>query len=95
MALKGSAQEVTRKEHDLLRQVKRTILTDPFGGIITDGNFDVRFDGPYIGQAQLGTGVSEDKWQIMKVTSAGVCFADDTDGFEKAWEDRADYTYQV
>ncbi len=93
--LKGTSQAVARREHDLEKEAKRVIVTDPFGGIVTDGNLETRFDGDYIGQAQLGTATSTAEWQIMKVNNTGLCFADDTDEFIKVWNSRTSYTYTV
>jgi hypothetical protein len=89
----NTSQAVERREHDLAKQAKRVISTDPFGGLVTDGNFDVLFDGDYVGQAQLGTATSTAGWQIMKVNNTGVSFADSTDGFTKVWDNRATYTF--
>jgi hypothetical protein len=96
--MKGSSQAVTRREHDLQKQAKRVILTDPFGGINTDGNFDVKLDEVsdtllYMGIAQIGSDLSEPVWQIRKITDTGFGWAESTDDFVHIWDDRATYTY--
>lgn len=95
MALKGNQNDIAQREHDLLNEAQRVIGVDPFGGITTDGNLEVRFASPYIGQAQIGTATSVAEWQIMKVTSSGVSFADNTDEFIKEWDERGSYTYTI
>lgn len=100
--IKGTSQAVTRKEHVIEQEAKRVIPVDPFGGILTDGNFTVYIDEAsdtvtYIGKAQIGTATSEAKWQIKKIYSSGtdtsITWADGTDEFSKVWDNRSSYSY--
>ena len=102
MALKGTDQAVTRREHDLTKQAKRVIGTDPFGGLQTDGNFATKIDKVssaviYVGIAQIGTAASTASWQIKKIETSGtvtsITWADSTDGFTNIWSNRLAYTY--
>lgn len=103
MAHKGTDQAVTRREHDLDRVAKRTNLVDPFGGLITEGNFALRIvkdsgnsNITYIGKAQIGTGTDEDGWQIQKLNeSSGKVFtwADGDDDFNNVWDSRETLSY--
>jgi hypothetical protein len=90
-----SSQAVTRSEHNDRIASKRVQLVDPFGGVVTEGNYEVRWDESYIGQAQIGTLETEEGWQILKIGTNGVSYADSTDEFIKVWEDRDTYTYTV
>ena len=56
---------------------------------------DIRFDGDYIGVAKVGSLTSEAKWQIFKVTSSGLCYADNEVRFIKVWDNRASYSYSI
>lgn len=93
--MRRTDQEVTRREHKEDKLAKRVIGVDPFGGVIADGQFEYRFDSPYIGAAQIGTAENAAGWQIFKSNSTGLSYADGTDAFEKVWNDRATYTYSI
>lgn len=99
---KGTDQAVTRREHDLTNGAKRVMSVDPFGGIVTEGNFSTRIDEysdtvTYIGIAQIGTSESVAEWQIKKLTTTGtvvsVTWADGDDVFNNKWSDRLIITY--
>lgn len=98
----GTDQAVTRREHVLETESKRVQLVDPFGGIITEGNYTIKVDSVsstviYIGMAQIGTATSVSEWQIRKVTIDGTAtsieWANSTDAFTNEWDERASYTY--
>lgn len=106
--MKGSQQEVARKEHIESTESKRVQSVDPFGGVVTEGNFTTRTEVAkvgnvttiYKGMAQIGTAVTDARWQIKKTivdettgTVVSVTWADSTDEFIKVWNDRATYTY--
>lgn len=102
MALKGTDQAVTRREHDLTKQAKRVIGTDPFGGLTTEGNFTTKIDAvdsntTYIGLAQIGTETSEASWQIKKIYTSGtitsVTWAGSTDDFTNIWDNHTSLSY--
>lgn len=102
MANKGTDQAVTRREHNLSLEAKRVIGTDPFGGVLTDGNFTTAIDAAdanttYIGNAQIGTATSVAEWQIKKITVSGtitlIKWASGTDAFTNEWDERATYVY--
>lgn len=95
-------QAVTRREHDETLKAKRTQLVDPFGGIVTDGNFTQYVDAvdantTYVGVAQIGTATSVSEWQIKKITVDGtvtsITWAEGTDSFTNEWDNRATYSY--
>lgn len=95
-------QAVTRREHNQDAVAKRTQLVDPFGGVITDGNYTMQIDTStagttIVGKAQIGTATTSSGWQIMKVvedtTSTSITWADGTDEFVNTWTDRDGYTY--
>lgn len=99
---KGASSAVIRREHDLLKEAKRTILVDPFGGLITQGNFSVRIDEvdantTYIGTAQIGTNENEARWQIKKIvkndTTTSILWARGTDEFINKWSERLEINY--
>ena len=99
---KGNYQAIDRKEHDKDSVAKRVIQVDPFGGIITEGNYTQFIDEAsatvtYIGLAQIGAATSEAGFQIKKIVVSGnvtsITWADSTDAFTKVWDDRATYTY--
>ena len=102
MPNKGSDQAVTRREHDLSAEAKRVLATDPFGGLVTEGNFTTAYDEvsasvAYFGIAQIGTAPSVAEWQIKKITVSGtvtlIQWANATDAFTAEWDERASYTY--
>lgn len=102
MALKGNQNDIAQREHDLSREAQRVITTDPFGGIITDGNYLKKIDAAdasttYIGSAQIGTATSAAGWQIKRVYSSGtvttISWAGGTDGFTNIWDNRAALSY--
>ncbi|MGE5445192.1 MAG: hypothetical protein ACM3SR_11430 [Ignavibacteriales bacterium] len=75
---------------------------DPFGGLITRGNFLVLVDESdsdniYVGQAQIDSEVTGPVWQILKIevdgTTTAVKWADGSDRFDKVWNSRGDYSY--
>ena len=91
-----------RREHELGKSAKRVIMTDPFGGLVTDGNFTVMIDEvdantTYVGMAQIGTATSSAGWQIKKITISGtvtsIQWAGGTDEFNKVWDNRSSYSY--
>lgn len=99
-----TSQFVTRSEHDESKEAKRVLMTDPFGGLVTEGNFTLAFayDGNgdllYLGRAQIGTATSEAAWQIRKLTYSagdltGITWAQATDAFTNEWDERANYSY--
>ena len=99
---KGSQQAVERREHDLEKEARRVVTTDPFGGVVTEGNFTQKVEKvdsatTYIGVAQIGTSAASAGWQIYKVTVSGTVtsieWAEGTDAFTNIWNDRATYTY--
>lgn len=99
---KGTDQAVTRREHVQEIEAKRVVGTDPFGGLLTEGNFttavdSVDSDTTYIGYAQIGTATSVAEWQIMKVTRSGTItllqWAEGTDAFTNEWDERLTYSY--
>lgn len=98
---KGGAQAVTRREHDLTKGAKRVISVDPFGGLITDGNYSVRIDeqedATYIGKAQIGSSEDDSVWQIKKIITSGtttsILWANGTDAFVNKWSDRLTVSY--
>lgn len=97
----GTSQTVTRREHDLTLKAKRVIPVDPFGGLVTNGNYTMKVEtsgaDTYIGIAQIGTATSESLWQIKKVNVTGsvttITWAESTDAFTNKWDDKATYTY--
>lgn len=99
---KGTDQAVTRREHNTSTEAKRVQLVDPFGGILTDGNYTQRIDEAsatvtYIGKAQIGSSTSESVWQIKKLDSTSglvITWAGGTDEFTNEWDERAGYTYE-
>lgn len=102
MANKGTDQAVTRREHDLSAEAKRVVGTDPFGGLVTEGNFTTAIDEAsatvtYIGKAQIGTATSVAEWQIKKITVSGtvtlIQWANGTDAFTAEFDERLTYTY--
>ncbi len=102
MPNKGSDQAVTRREHDLSAEAKRVVGTDPFGGLVTEGNFTTAVDEAsatvtYVGNAQIGTATSVAEWQIKKITVSGtvtlIQWASGTDAFTAEWDLRSGYTY--
>jgi len=77
-------------------------LKDPFGGMVTQGNFTTLIDSAdattiYIGKAQLGTATNATGWQIKKISISGsvttIAWAGGTDDFVNVWDSRASYTY--
>ena len=102
MAIKGTDQAVTRREHDLTKEGKRIIGLDPFGGLITDGNFSQLVDvvdanTTYFCLAQIGTATSASKWQIKKIHTVGtvttITWAESTDAFTNEADNRSSYSY--
>lgn len=99
---RGSQQAVERREHQLDVEAKRVINTDPFGGLVTDGNYTTMIDEAsatvtYVGKAQIGTATSVAEWQIKKITVAGsvtsITYASGTDAFTNEWDERATYVF--
>ena len=97
-------QAVERREHNKDTEARRVISTDPFGGLLTEGNFtvaieyDVSNNPIYIGKAQLGIAKNAAKWQIKKLTWSGSNMIDlqwpnASDAFLFTWNDRASYSY--
>lgn len=93
---------ISQKEHDPNKAAKRVVMIDPFGGVVSNGNFTTKVDEPdasttYVGNAQLGTAASSAGWQIQKVSVSGnvttISWADGVDSFTKIWDNRATYTY--
>lgn len=91
-----------RREHDLEQEARRVILIDPFGGVVSQGNFTVMVDEvdantTYIGMAQIGTATDAAGWQIKRISVSGTVtatqWADGTDEFTKVWDNRALYSY--
>jgi hypothetical protein len=108
MANKGTDQAVTRREHDLTAEAKRVVGTDPFGGLVTEGNFSERtyieevgsVTTIYQGFAQIGSASSDALWQISKTvvdetsgTLISKTWANATDAFTNVWDDYSTYTY--
>ena len=91
---KGSAQAVTRVEHSQEAEAKRVMSVDPFGGVITDGNFNEKqqiiesgsITTFYKAIAQTGTLQSTSEWQAYKQV------IDETSGtvITKTWADGND-----
>jgi len=99
---KGTDQAVTRREHVLGIEAKRVVETDPFGGLVTNGNFTSGVDTTdgstiYIGKAQIGTATDALGWQIKRITKNGsinlIQWAEATDDFINAWDERTEYEY--
>ena len=95
-------QAVTRREHNYDAEAKRVQNVDPFGGVVTQGNFTTYIDVvsetvKYVGKAQIGTPTSSIGWQIMKITVSGtvtaITWAGATDGFTNEWDERGNYSY--
>lgn len=95
------AGETTRREHAEDRAAKRILNVDPFGGVITEGNFTMRIDKShtpyvYIGITQVGGYNDTDKavWQIKRITRGvgDVVWANGTDEFNQIWDDRLTIT---
>lgn len=95
-------QAVTRREHNYGAEAKRVQNVDPFGGVVTEGNFTTYVDAvsdtvTYIGKTQIGTPTSVAEWQIKKITISGtvtaITWAQATDGFTNEWDERASYSY--
>ena len=95
---KGNAQEVTRKEHIAETEAKRVQLVDPFGGVITEGNYTSKIDVAsstvtYIGKAQIGASTSDPVWQIKRILVSGnittISWANGTDAFTNVFDNRA------
>ena len=98
--IKGSTNAIDYREHDLTKQARRVIQTDPFGGLLTEGNYTllIEEDLPttYIAKAKIGSAADAPVWQIMKVvedTTTSITWAESEDSFNKIWDDRASYTY--
>lgn len=88
-------------EHDEIRNAKRIIPVDPFGGLQTEGNMALRVAQDsvdstinYVGKAQIGSAESAEVWQIIKVDGDGNCtWADGDDSFDNIWDDRESLSY--
>jgi len=101
--IKGSTNAIDYREHDLVKQARRVIQTDPFGGLLTEGNYTLLIEEEtdsivYVGKAQIGSATDQAVWQIRKAviindTSASITWAGGEDSFNKIWDDRASYTY--
>ena len=74
----------------------------PVGSNLTDTQqydrlVDVEGDYTYVGEALPGTAQSTAEWRIKRIHESGedinIIWADGTAEFEKAWDDRATYTY--
>lgn len=92
----------TRIEHDPLRNAKRVVQIDPYGGVLTVGNLSIAIDEAdssttYIGIAQIATSTSAASWQIKKLSVSGnvttITWADGDDIANNIWNDRASLTY--
>lgn len=99
---KGSDQAVIRRQHRVDTESSRVQLVDPFGGLLTDGNYDQRVDDTttagytYIGKAQIGTATSVSEWQIVRISDTGnIGWAGSTDDFTNEWDERANLAYSV
>lgn len=93
---------ISQKEHDPNRGAKRVVSVDPFGGVVSNGNFTTKVDvvdssTTYIGTSQIGTSVSSAGWQIKKITVSGsvtsIAWAGASDAFTNVWDDRASLSY--
>lgn len=102
MGTKGASQATQRREHLLAQEAKRVLNVDPFGGIVTDGNFTFQLERAgsgitYLGVAQIGTATSASTWQVRKLVensgTISITWAEGTDEFTNKWDDRATYTY--
>jgi hypothetical protein len=69
-----------------------------------DVGFDIKVeysgtDPLYVGRAYSGALITEAKWQIYKIAVDGsgnitsMRWADNTDDFDKIWNDKGDYDY--
>ncbi len=93
---------ISQKEHDPNKAAKRVVMIDPFGGVVSNGNFTTKVDEPdasttYVGNAQIGTATSSAGWQIQKVSVSGavttIAWAGGTDAFTQIWDNRAALSY--
>jgi hypothetical protein len=98
--IKGSTNAIDYREHDLTKQARRVIQTDPFGGLLTEGNYTVlieKLEGTtYVGKAQIGSTPEQGVWQIMRVVedeTTSITWAGGVDSFNKVWDDRGSYDY--
>ncbi len=96
--------QTARDEHDTSTVAKRVQLVDPFGGVLTEGNYAVRTavdagdaNITYIGKAQIGAVTSASVWQIMKVDETSgtvITWADGDDEFNNSWDNRESLSYE-
>lgn len=102
MALKGNQNDIAQREHDLTKEAQRVIGVDPFGGIVTDGNYLVKIDAAdasttYIGAAQIGSADDAGVWQVKRISISGtvttIAWANGNDAFTNRWIDRAVASY--
>jgi len=99
--IKGSTNAIDYREHVLDKEARRVIQVDPFGGVLTEGNFDIIVEEvgntTYVGKTQLGGTTGASVWQIMRIVESSgtttIRFADATDAFTKVWDDRTTYVY--
>lgn len=82
--------------------LKKVGLVDPFGGLVTKGNFLQQIDSAnattvYIGSARSGATTSAASWQIKKIATNGtivtINWAAGTDAFTNIWDNRAILSY--
>lgn len=98
-----NAGQTARDEHRYQSNAKRTHIVDPFGGLVSDGNFAVQVaedsgdaNVTYVGKAQIGSATDAEVWQIMKVDGTSgtvVTWAGGSDSFSSAWDDRESLSY--
>jgi len=104
MAIDKHAGQTSRDEHRDTTKAKRVHLVDPFGGLLTDGNYAVRIavdsgdsNITYVGKAQIGSATSDSVWQIRKIDETSgtvITWADGDDGFNNKWTEREALTYE-
>ena len=75
------------------------LLSTPGAQLITLVSYNANQDIEYIGNASPGSGTDKKVWKITTLTYdvngniESLIFAEGTRKFDKAWDNRADYTY--
>jgi hypothetical protein len=95
--------QTSRDEHRSSSNAKRVHVVDPFGGLVSDGNYATRIatdtgdsNITYIGKAQIGEATSAESWQIQKIDETDgtvITWADGDDSFNNIWDNRESLSY--
>jgi hypothetical protein len=97
------AGQTSRDEHRDASKAKRVHVVDPFGGLVSDGNYAIRMavdsgdeNVTYIGKAQIGEATSAASWQIQKMDETSgtvITWCGGNDSFNNVWDDREELSY--